>query len=42
MTVTAAMVGYTLGYLLAAMTRTEDGPALYVPLPGLLRRFVRR
>jgi hypothetical protein len=39
---TAAMVGYTLGYVLAAATRTHDGPALYVPLPAVLRRFVRR
>ena len=30
---TAAMVGYTLGYVLAAATRTHDGPALYVPPP---------
>jgi len=37
-----AMVGYTLGYVLAAATRTEDGPALYVPVPDALRRLVRR
>ena len=42
MTVTAAMVGYTLGYVLAAATRTQDGSALYLPLPAVLRRFVRR
>jgi hypothetical protein len=42
MMVTVAMVGYTVGYFLAAATRTEEGPALYVPLPSALRRLVRR
>lgn len=42
MMVTAALVGWTLGYVLAAATRTVDGPALVLPLPAMLRRFVGR
>ena len=42
MMVAAAMLGYTFGYALAVVTRTENGPALYVPIPARLRRFVRR
>lgn len=42
MMVTAAMLGWALGYGLAAATRTETGPALYVPVPRRLRDFVRR
>ena len=37
-----AMVGYAIGYALAAATRSEDGSALYLPVPASLRRFVRR
>jgi hypothetical protein len=37
-----AMVGYAIGYALAAATRSEDGSALYLPVPARLRRFVRR
>ena len=40
--VVAAMLGWTLGYALALATRTEEGPALYVPLPRRFRRFVER
>ena len=36
-----AMIGYTIGYALAALTRTHDGPALRIPVPASLRRFVR-
>ena len=42
MMVAAAMLGYTLGYALAAATRTARGSALCVPLPRALRRLVRR
>lgn len=42
MMVAAAMLGWALGYGLAAATRTEPGPALYVPVPRPLRRFIRR
>jgi hypothetical protein len=42
MMITVAMVGYAVGYVLAAATRTEGGPALYVPVPHSLRRFMRR
>jgi hypothetical protein len=41
-TLLTVMVGYTVGYALAAFTRTEDGPALYVPLPSRLRRVFGR
>ena len=37
-----AMIGYTIGYALAAFTRTHDGPALRLPVPASLRRFVGR
>ena len=40
--IAVAMVGYTVGYVLAAATRTENGPSLYVPVPSSLRRFMRR
>ena len=40
-TVLTAMVGYTLGYALAALTRTQPGPALFVPLPARIRRLIR-
>ncbi len=40
--IAAALVGWTLGYALAAATRTVEGPALVVPVPAMLRRFVRR
>jgi len=40
MMVAAAMLGWTLGYALALATRTEEGPALYVPVPSRLRRFL--
>ena len=42
MMVTLAMVAYAIGYGLAAATRCEEGPALYLPVPARLRRFVRR
>jgi hypothetical protein len=42
MMVAAAMLGWTLGYALAHATRTEEGSALYVPVPRRLRRFVQR
>ena len=42
MMVVAAMLGWTLGYVLAHTTRTEEGPALYVPVPGPLRRLLGR
>jgi hypothetical protein len=42
MTITLAMVAYTIGYALAAATRVERGPALYLPIPERLRRFVAR
>jgi hypothetical protein len=42
MMVAAAMLGYALGYALAAATRTEDGPALYLPVPARLRRLIGR
>ena len=42
MMVAAAILGWALGYGLAAATRTEAGPALYVPVPRRLRRFVER
>jgi len=38
MMIAAAMLGYTLGYAFAAATRTEEGPALYVPFPAWWRR----
>ena len=40
--VAAAMVGWTLGYALAHATRTEEGPALYLPIPSLLRQYLGR
>jgi len=40
--VAAAMLGWALGYALAAATRTEAGPALYLPVPTRLRHLVRR
>jgi hypothetical protein len=42
MMVGAALVGWAIGFGLAAATRTETGPALYVPLPAALRRFFER
>jgi hypothetical protein len=42
MMIGVAMVAYTIGYALAAATRSEDGPALYLPVPARLRRFVHR
>ena len=42
MMVAAALLGWSLGYGIAAVTRSEDGPALYVPVPKRLRRFVQR
>jgi hypothetical protein len=42
MMVAAAMLGWTLGYVLAHATRTVEGAALYVPVPRRLRRFVER
>lgn len=42
MMLAAAMLGWALGFGLAAATRTETGPALYVPLPAPLRRFFDR
>ena len=42
MMVTVAMVAYTIGYALAAATRSEDGPALYLPVPARLRKLVQR
>jgi hypothetical protein len=42
MMVTAAMLGWALGYGLAAATRTVTGPALYVPLPRPVRRLLGR
>ena len=40
--ITAAMLGWTLGYAIAHATRTEEGPALYLPVPTRLRRFLER
>ena len=40
--ITAAMLGWTLGYALAYASRTEDGPALYVYVPSRLRRLLER
>jgi hypothetical protein len=40
--ITAAMLGWTLGYALAHATRTEEGPALYVYVPSRLRRLLER
>jgi hypothetical protein len=40
--VAVAMVGWTLGYALAHATRTEEGPALYLPLPNRLRQYLER
>jgi hypothetical protein len=42
MMIGAAVVGWTLGYALAAATRSADGPALVLPVPAVLRRLVRR
>jgi hypothetical protein len=42
MMMTLAMIGYTIGYALAAATRAEEGSALYLPVPARLRRFVQR
>jgi hypothetical protein len=42
MMIAAAMVGWAIGYGLAAATRTAEGPALYVPIPSRLRRFMSR
>lgn len=42
MMIAAAMLGWALGYGLAAATRTEPGSALYVPIPSSLRRFIQR
>ena len=42
MTVVAAILGWSLGYGLAAVTRSEEGPALYVPIPKRFRRFIQR
>jgi hypothetical protein len=42
MMIAAAMLGWALGYGLAAATRSEPGPALYVPVPSRLVRFLRR
>ena len=42
MMIAAAILGWSLGYGLAAVTRTEDGPALYMPIPKRFRRFVQR
>ena len=41
MTITAAMVGYTIGYMVAAATRTVEGSALHLPVPARLRRLRR-
>jgi hypothetical protein len=41
-TLLTVMVGYTVGYGLAAFTRTQTGPALFVPLPASLRRLLDR
>jgi hypothetical protein len=40
--IAVAMVAYTIGYALAAATRSEDGPSLYLPVPARLRKFVER
>ncbi len=40
--IAVAMVAYTIGYALAAATRSENGPALYLPVPARLRKFVER
>ena len=42
MMVAAAMVGWTLGYALAHVTRTEEGSALYLPVPSRLRQYFER
>ena len=42
MMVAAAMLGWTLGYALAHATRTEEGAALYLPVPSRLRQYLAR
>jgi hypothetical protein len=42
MMVAAAIIGWSIGYAIAAATRSEDGPALYVPIPARLRRLIER
>jgi hypothetical protein len=42
MMIAAAIIGWSIGYAIAAATRTEDGPALYVPIPARLRRLIER
>ena len=42
MMVAAAMVGWTLGYALAHVTRSEEGSALYLPVPSRLRQYFAR
>ena len=42
MTITVAMVGWSIGYVLAAATRTRDGSVLCVPVPARLRRLFER
>jgi hypothetical protein len=42
MMVGAAMLGWTLGYALAFATRTVEGSALCVRVPGPLRRLLDR
>jgi hypothetical protein len=42
MAIAASMLGWALGFALAAVTRTESGPALYFPLPSVLRRWLDR
>ena len=42
MMVTAAMIGWVLGYAFAAATRTNDDQGLQVPVPSRLRRFIER
>ena len=42
MMVAAAMVGWTLGYAIAHVTRSEEGSALYLPVPSRLRQYFVR
>ena len=42
MMVTAAMLGWALGYALAAVTRTHEDQGLVMPVPARLRRFIDR
>jgi hypothetical protein len=40
--IAASMLGWALGFAISAVTRTETGPALRLPIPSPLRRFLSR